>query len=85
MSSAHAIFITVMSLYLVFFSDLFSDRTEGLVIFRSSSLSIFTLGVRTFSMIFTFVPTSSTAIRTVSPYADKFDRFLLDTSCRTLQ
>ncbi|XP_018680165.2 uncharacterized protein LOC103982215 isoform X5 [Musa acuminata AAA Group] len=45
MSSAHAIFITAMSLYLVFFSDLFSDRTEGLVIFRSSSLSIFTLGV----------------------------------------
>nr|XP_009397346.1 PREDICTED: transmembrane protein 56 isoform X3 [Musa acuminata subsp. malaccensis] len=45
MSSAHAIFITVMSLYLVFFSDLFSDCTEGPVIFRSSSLSIFTLGV----------------------------------------
>ncbi|XP_072952410.1 uncharacterized protein [Typha angustifolia] len=45
MSSAHAFFITVMSLYLVFFSDLFSDRLEGLVTFRSSDISTFTLGV----------------------------------------
>nr|CAD1828214.1 unnamed protein product [Ananas comosus var. bracteatus] len=45
MSSAHAVFITVMSLYLVFFSDLFSDRLEGLVTFRSSNISNFTLGV----------------------------------------
>ncbi|WOK91688.1 hypothetical protein Cni_G00379 [Canna indica] len=45
MSSAHAIFITLMSLYLVFFSDLFSDRIQGLVTFRSSNVSTFTLGV----------------------------------------
>ncbi|XP_074567596.1 uncharacterized protein LOC141824245 [Curcuma longa] len=45
MSSAHAVFITSMSLYLVFFSDLFSDRAEGLITFRSSNLSTFTLGV----------------------------------------
>lgn len=45
MSSVHAIFITTMSLYLVFFSNLFSDRLEELVTFRSSNLSTFTLGV----------------------------------------
>ncbi|XP_073107629.1 uncharacterized protein [Elaeis guineensis] len=45
MSSTHAIFITIMSLYLVFYSDLFSDHLEGLVTFRSSNLSTFTLGV----------------------------------------
>lgn len=49
MSSAHAIFITIMSLYFVFFSDLFSDRLEGLVTFRSSNLSTFTLGVTSLS------------------------------------
>ncbi|KAJ6851739.1 transmembrane protein 56-like [Iris pallida] len=45
MSSAHAFFITTMALYLVFFSDLYSDQHEGLVTFRSSNLSTFTLGV----------------------------------------
>lgn len=45
MSSTHAIFITIMSLYLVFYSDLFSDHLDGLVTFRSSNLSTFTLGV----------------------------------------
>lgn len=45
MSNAHAVFITLMSLYLVFFSDLFSDSIEGLVTFRNSNLSTFTLGV----------------------------------------
>ncbi|OVA12389.1 TRAM/LAG1/CLN8 homology domain [Macleaya cordata] len=45
-STLHAIFITVMSLYLVFFSDLYSDRRlAGLVTFRSSPLSNFALGV----------------------------------------
>ncbi|XP_020095036.1 transmembrane protein 56-like [Ananas comosus] len=45
MSSAHAIFITIMSFYLLFFSDLFSDRLEGPVTFRSSNISTFSLGV----------------------------------------
>ncbi|XP_072956181.1 uncharacterized protein [Typha angustifolia] len=45
MSTAHAIFITVMSLYLLLLSDLFSDQLEGLVVFRSSNLSTFALGV----------------------------------------
>ncbi|XP_021313343.1 transmembrane protein 56 isoform X1 [Sorghum bicolor] len=45
MSTIHAIFITVMSVYLVFFSNLFSDQLDGPVTFRSSNLSIFTLGV----------------------------------------
>ncbi|KAJ0979023.1 hypothetical protein J5N97_014497 [Dioscorea zingiberensis] len=46
MSSVHAIFIAVMSLYLVFFSDLFSDDLDkGPVTYRSSQLSTFTLGV----------------------------------------
>ncbi|KAJ4728975.1 Transmembrane protein 56-B [Melia azedarach] len=45
-STIHAIFITVMSLYFVFWSDLFSDdRLAGLITFRSSFLSTFTLGV----------------------------------------
>ncbi|KAL5731904.1 hypothetical protein ACHQM5_004588 [Ranunculus cassubicifolius] len=45
-STLHAFFITTMSLYFVFFSDLYSDRRhEGLVPFRSSSLSSFTLGI----------------------------------------
>lgn len=46
MSSIHAIFITIMSVYLVFVSDLFSDnRPDGLIIFRSSHLSTFVFGV----------------------------------------
>uniref|UniRef100_A0A0E0PPU0 TLC domain-containing protein n=1 Tax=Oryza rufipogon TaxID=4529 RepID=A0A0E0PPU0_ORYRU len=45
MSTVHAIFITLMSAYLVFFSGLFSDQQDGPVTFRSSSLSNFTLGV----------------------------------------
>ncbi|KAJ9147133.1 hypothetical protein P3X46_029328 [Hevea brasiliensis] len=44
-STFHAIFITVISLYLVFCSDLYSDYRPGLIIFRSSSLSAFALGV----------------------------------------
>ncbi|KAF6172352.1 hypothetical protein GIB67_024974 [Kingdonia uniflora] len=45
-STFHAFFITFVSLYLVFFSELFSDqRLAGLVIFRSSPLSTFALGV----------------------------------------
>ncbi|MQM10061.1 hypothetical protein Taro_042950 [Colocasia esculenta] len=46
MSSVHAFYITTMSLYLVCFSSMFSDDGPGgLVVFRSSPLSIFTLGV----------------------------------------
>ncbi|XP_038974421.1 TLC domain-containing protein 4-B-like isoform X2 [Phoenix dactylifera] len=46
MSSVHAVFITILSLHLVFFSDLFSDyHLEGFVTFRSSHLSTFGLGV----------------------------------------
>ncbi|XP_068656489.1 uncharacterized protein [Aristolochia californica] len=45
-STIHAIFITVTALYLVFFSDLFSDnRLAGLVTFRRSAFSTFALGV----------------------------------------
>ncbi|KAJ4800016.1 hypothetical protein LUZ62_051262 [Rhynchospora pubera] len=47
MSSIHAVFITIMSLYLVFVSDLFSDRLFGPVTIRSSNLSTFGLGVST--------------------------------------
>ncbi|XP_078437133.1 uncharacterized protein LOC144707766 [Wolffia australiana] len=46
MSSVHAIYITIISLYLVFFSDLFADNSaNGFVVFRSSTLSVFALGV----------------------------------------
>lgn len=45
MSTTHAIFITVMSLYLVFFSDVFSDRLKEPITFRSSNISTFILGV----------------------------------------
>jgi hypothetical protein len=49
MSTIHAIFITAMSLYFVFWSDLFSDqRHTGLVTLRSSQLSIVGLGVSSF-------------------------------------
>ncbi|KAM7524666.1 hypothetical protein LguiA_014568 [Lonicera macranthoides] len=45
-STVHALFIATMSLYFVFWSDLFSDHhIGGLVTFRSSPLSTFTLGV----------------------------------------
>ncbi|XP_039031870.1 TLC domain-containing protein 4-like [Hibiscus syriacus] len=45
-STVHAIFITIMSLYFVFWSNLFSDRRYvGLIMFRSSALSTFSLGV----------------------------------------
>ncbi|KAL5577672.1 hypothetical protein UlMin_019371 [Ulmus minor] len=45
-STVHAIFITITSLYLVFWSDLFSDQQlAGIVTFRSSPLSTFALGV----------------------------------------
>ncbi|PIA37767.1 hypothetical protein AQUCO_03000356v1 [Aquilegia coerulea] len=45
-STLHAFFITAMSLYFVFFSELYSDhRHAGLVPFRSSSVSTFTLGI----------------------------------------
>ncbi|KAL3522979.1 hypothetical protein ACH5RR_015813 [Cinchona calisaya] len=45
-STLHAIFISVMSLYFVFWSNLFSEEhLPGLFTFRSSPLSTFTLGV----------------------------------------
>ncbi|KAH9770571.1 TLC domain-containing protein [Citrus sinensis] len=45
-STVHAIFITAMSLYFVFWSDLFLDnQLASLITFRSSFLSTFTLGV----------------------------------------
>ncbi|GMI67131.1 hypothetical protein like AT4G19645 [Hibiscus trionum] len=45
-STFHAIFIAIMSLYFVFWSDLYSDHQYAdLVAFRSSALSTFTLGV----------------------------------------
>ncbi|KAJ6417898.1 hypothetical protein OIU84_001308 [Salix udensis] len=64
MSTIHAIFITAMSLYFVFWSDLFSDQQHtGLVTLRSSQLSIVGLGVSIgyffvdFGMIFLYYPT----------------------------
>ncbi|RHN66807.1 hypothetical protein MtrunA17_Chr3g0095641 [Medicago truncatula] len=47
MSTIHSIFITTMSLYMVFCSNLFSDNqsTDPITV-RSSSLSTFALGVR---------------------------------------
>ena len=45
MSSAHAIFITAMSLYLVVSTDLFSDRIKGPITFRNSIISTSALGV----------------------------------------
>ncbi|XP_020573120.1 transmembrane protein 56 [Phalaenopsis equestris] len=45
MSSAHAIFITMMSLYMVFVSDFFYNELQGPVTLRSSNLSTFSLGV----------------------------------------
>ncbi|KAM6573360.1 hypothetical protein CsatA_017440 [Cannabis sativa] len=63
MSTVHAIFITVMSLYLVFWSDLYSDdQLAGPVTFKSSPLSTFVLGVSVgyfltdIAMIFWFYP-----------------------------
>ncbi|KAG2325238.1 hypothetical protein Bca52824_007966 [Brassica carinata] len=46
-STVHAIFISFMPLYFVFFSDLFSDQTslQSLMVFCSSALSNFGLGV----------------------------------------
>lgn len=62
-STVHAIFISVISIYLVFFTNLYSDdRLAGLVVFRSSPLSVFTLGVSVgyfitdIAMIFWFYP-----------------------------
>ncbi|KAK1368140.1 Transmembrane protein 56-B [Heracleum sosnowskyi] len=46
MSTAHAIFISTMSLYFVFWSDLYSDQLlAGPITFRSSQLSSFSLGL----------------------------------------
>ncbi|VVB12394.1 unnamed protein product [Arabis nemorensis] len=47
-STVHAIFISFMALYFVFFADLFSDQRmlhQGLMVFRSSPLSNFGLGI----------------------------------------
>ncbi|XVF40022.1 hypothetical protein PTKIN_Ptkin01aG0079200 [Pterospermum kingtungense] len=45
-STVHAIFVSALSLYFVFLSDLFSDQhLAGLLVFRSSPLSTFGLGV----------------------------------------
>ncbi|XP_048328274.1 uncharacterized protein LOC107416620 isoform X3 [Ziziphus jujuba] len=62
-STIHAVFITVLSLYFVFWSDLFSDyQLGGLVTLRTSPLSTFVLGVSIgyfladIGMIFWFYP-----------------------------
>ncbi|KAL1537587.1 TLC domain-containing protein 4-B-like [Salvia divinorum] len=46
-STLHAVFISIMSLYFVFWSELFSDQNHsaGLVTFRNSSISTFSLGL----------------------------------------
>ncbi|XP_062180993.1 uncharacterized protein LOC133885318 isoform X1 [Phragmites australis] len=62
MSTVHAIYITIMSAYLVFLSGLFSDNLDGPITFRSSHLSNLTLGVSVgyfiadLAMIFWFYP-----------------------------
>ncbi|XP_010093181.2 transmembrane protein 56 [Morus notabilis] len=63
MSTVHAVFITIMSLSLVFSSDLYSDdRLAGPVTLQSSPLSTFVLGVSVgyfiadLGMIFWFYP-----------------------------
>ncbi|KAH1263624.1 Transmembrane protein 56-B [Glycine max] len=63
MSTIHAIFITTISLYLVFCSNLYSDnQLSELITFRSSSSSTFALGVSVgyfiadLGMIFWFFP-----------------------------
>lgn len=46
MSTVHAIFITALSIYLAFWSDLYADdQQRGPVLFRNSSLSTLVLGV----------------------------------------
>jgi hypothetical protein len=46
MSSAHAIYITSVSIYLVFFNNLFSDQLDdGPITLRYSNFSTITLGV----------------------------------------
>ncbi|CAJ2639579.1 unnamed protein product [Trifolium pratense] len=62
-STIHSIFITAMSLYLVFCSDLFSDdQSTDPITVRSSSLSTFALGVSVgyfiadIAMIFWYFP-----------------------------
>lgn len=62
-STIHAIFITTMALYFVFWSDLFSDyQHAGLITFRNSPFSTFALGVSVgyfladFGMILWFYP-----------------------------
>ncbi|KAK8524676.1 hypothetical protein V6N13_015687 [Hibiscus sabdariffa] len=44
-STVHAVFISALSLYFVFGANLFSDELAGLLVFRSSPLSTFGLGV----------------------------------------
>lgn len=45
-STIHAIFIAAMSLYFVYWSDLYADHgIDSYVTFQSSTLSVFTLGV----------------------------------------
>ncbi|XP_062105700.1 uncharacterized protein LOC133817253 [Humulus lupulus] len=63
MSTVHAVFITIMSLYLVFWSDLYSDdQLTGPVTLQSSPVSTFVLGVSVgyfladLGMIFWFYP-----------------------------
>lgn len=62
-STIHALFITAMSLYLVFWSDLYSDQElKAFVTLQSSPLSTFALGVSVgyfltdLAMIFWFYP-----------------------------
>ncbi|CAA6658058.1 unnamed protein product [Spirodela intermedia] len=53
MSSAHAIYITVMSLFLVFYSDLFSDDAPGGPLFSEVSVGYF---ITDLAMIFWSYP-----------------------------
>lgn len=52
-STLHAVFIATISLYFVFWSELFSDHNSaGLITERNSPLSTFTLGVSVCILIY---------------------------------
>lgn len=70
-STLHAVFISIMSLYFVFWSELFSDQNHaGLVTFRNSSISTFALGVSSwciYSLAFVFLQNISIKYHFLNP------------------
>lgn len=66
-STIHSIFITTMSLYLVFCSNLFSDNqsTDPITV-RNSSLSTFALGVRMVWFFLLWVPSITNIVSEIN-------------------